>query len=128
MIRAGKINMTMLGAMQVNEYGDLANWALPGKIKGMGGAMDLVANPEMTKVVVLTEHTDKKGGAKIVKKCSFPLTGMGCVSRIITELAVFDVDHKEGLTLIEIAEGTSVEDLKKVTEPEFKVADDLKTF
>ncbi|KAF3942175.1 hypothetical protein ABW19_dt0208711 [Dactylella cylindrospora] len=128
MIRAGKINLTMLGAMQVNEFGDLANWALPGKIKGMGGAMDLVANPEKTKVIVLTEHTDKKGGAKIVKNCTFPLTGKGCVSRIITELAVFDVDYKEGLTLIEIAEGTTVEQLRKVTEPEFKVAADLKTF
>ncbi|KAK6357156.1 hypothetical protein TWF718_001481 [Orbilia javanica] len=128
MIRSGKINLTMLGAMQVNEYGDLANWALPGKIKGMGGAMDLVANPEKTKVIVLTEHTDKKGGAKIVKSCTFPLTGKGCVSRIITELAVFDVDFKEGLTLIEIAEGTSVEHLRTVTEPEFKVSDNLKTF
>ena len=66
MIRSGKINLTMLGAMQVNAYGDLANWALPGKIKGMGGAMDLVANPEKTRVIILTEHTDKKGGAKIV--------------------------------------------------------------
>lgn len=72
MIRSGKINLTMLGAMQVNEFGDLANWALPGKIKGMGGAMDLVANPEKTKVIVLTEHTDKKGGAKIVKSTSSP--------------------------------------------------------
>ncbi|KAK6363165.1 hypothetical protein TWF730_000610 [Orbilia blumenaviensis] len=128
MIRSGKINLTMLGAMQVNEFGDLANWALPGKIKGMGGAMDLVANPEKTKVIVLTEHTDKKGGAKIVKNCTFPLTGKGCVSRIITELAVFDVDFKEGLTLIEVAEDTSVEHLRTVTEPEFKVSDNLKTF
>ncbi|EWC48235.1 mitochondrial succinyl-CoA:3-ketoacid-coenzyme A transferase 1 [Drechslerella stenobrocha 248] len=128
MIRAGKVNLTMLGAMQVNEHGDLANWALPGKIKGMGGAMDLVANPEKTKVIVLTEHTDKKGGAKIVRKCTFPLTGKSCVSRIITELAVFDVDFKKGLTLVEIAEGESIEHLRTVTEPNFEVSEDLKTF
>ena len=126
MIRAGRIDLTILGAMQVGEFGDLASWALPGKIKGMGGAMDLVSNPEETRVVVTMEHTDRKGNAKILRNCVFPLTGRKCVSRIITELAVFEVDWREGLTLIEHAEGVSVEEIRAKTEAPFKVSENLK--
>ncbi|KAF8860197.1 succinyl-CoA:3-ketoacid-coenzyme A transferase 1 [Acephala macrosclerotiorum] len=126
MIRAGRVDLTMLGALQVGMYGDLANFMLPGKVKGIGGAMDLVANPEKTKVVVAMDHTDKKGNPKILKQCTFPLTGQKCVSRIITELAVFDVGHLEGLTLIEVADGVTVDEVKAKTEAPFKVADDLK--
>ena len=126
MIRSGRINLTILGAMQVSAAGDLANWMLPGKVKGFGGAMDLVSNPKGTKVVVTMEHTDKKGNPKIVKQCAFPLTGRTCVSRIITELGVFDVDFTNGLTLIEIADGVTVDEIKAKTEAPFKVADDLK--
>jgi 3-oxoacid CoA-transferase len=126
MIRAGKINLTILGAMQVSARGDLANWMLPGKIKGFGGAMDLVSNPAKTKVVVTMEHTDKKGRPKILKQCEFPLTGRACVSMVITELGVFDVDSTDGLTLIEIADGVTVDEIKAKTEAPFKVSDNLK--
>jgi len=126
MIRAGRIDLTILGAMQVSANGDLANWMLPGKIKGFGGAMDLVSRPDKTKVVVTMEHTDKKGRPKILKQCQFPLTGKACVSLIITELAVFDVDFTDGLTLIEHAEGVTVDDIKAKTEAPFKVSDSLK--
>ncbi|TVY71231.1 Succinyl-CoA:3-ketoacid coenzyme A transferase [Lachnellula suecica] len=126
MIRSGRIDLTILGAMQVSANGDLANWMLPGKIKGFGGAMDLVSNPSKTKVVVTMEHNDKKGNSKIMKQCAFPLTGKACVSMIITELGVFEVDFATGLTLTEIADGVTVEEIKSKTEAPFKVADDLK--
>ncbi|GAD92751.1 succinyl-CoA:3-ketoacid-coenzyme A transferase 1 [Paecilomyces variotii No. 5] len=126
MIRSGKIDLTMLGALQVSQYGDLANFMLPGKVKGIGGAMDLVANPEKTKVVVTMEHVDKKGNPKILPECTFPLTGPRCVWKIITDLAVFDVSPTEGLTLKEVAEGVTVDEVKAKTAAPFKVADDLK--
>lgn len=126
MIRAGKIDLTMLGALQVSQFGDLANFMLPGKVKGVGGAMDLVANPEKTKVVVTMEHTDKKGNPKILSDCTFPLTGPRCVSTIITDLAVFDVSTTEGLTLIEHAEGVTIDEIRSKTAAPFKVSADLK--
>ncbi|KAL3426724.1 Succinyl-CoA:3-ketoacid coenzyme A transferase 1, mitochondrial 1 [Phlyctema vagabunda] len=124
MIRSGRINLTMLGALQV----DLANFMLPGKVKGIGGAMDLVANPTRTKVVITMEHVDKKGKPKILDNCTFPLTGRQCVSRVITDLAVFDIDFREGLTLVEIAEDTTVDIVKSKTQASFKVAKNLGTF
>ncbi|KAK3674573.1 hypothetical protein LTR78_005659 [Recurvomyces mirabilis] len=126
MIRSGRIDLTILGAMQVSAKGDLANWALPSRIKGMGGAMDLVSQPDKTKVVVTMEHTDKKGRPKILNQCQFPLTGRSCVSLIITELAVFEVDFTNGLTLIEHAEGVTVDDIKAKTEAPFTVSENLK--
>lgn len=125
MIRSGRIDLTILGAMQVSAKGDLANWMLPGKIKGFGGAMDLVSNPSETKVVVTMEHVDKKGRPKVLKQCEFPLTGKACVSRIITDLCVFDVDFTTGLNLIELAEGVTVDEVRSKTEAEFQVADNL---
>ena len=126
MIRGGHINISILGALQVAENGDLANWMVPGKmVKGMGGAMDLVAG--VPRVVILMEHT-AKGEAKILKECNLPLTGKGVVSKIITDLAVFEVDKnaRPSLTLIDHAPDVSIEEIRKQTEAEFKVKEGVK--
>lgn len=114
MIRSKKVDLTILGAMEVSEKGDIANWKIPGKmVKGMGGAMDLVASAE--NIIVAMMHVNKAGESKILKKCTLPLTGVGCVKKVVTEMAVLEVTPK-GFKLLERAPGVSVEDIMKSTE------------
>jgi 3-oxoacid CoA-transferase B subunit len=115
MIRGGKVNLTILGAMEVSENGDIANWKVPGKmVKGMGGAMDLVASAE--NIIVAMQHCSKEGASKLLKKCSLPITGLGCVQKIVSDLAVLNVLPTGGFRLLERAPGVSVEQIKNATE------------
>jgi 3-oxoacid CoA-transferase subunit B len=114
MIRAKKVNLTILGAMEVSENGDIANWKIPGKmVKGMGGAMDLVASAE--NIIVAMQHVNKEGESKLLPECTLPLTGVKCVKKIVTELGVFDVLPEGGFKVVECAPGVSLEEIRKAT-------------
>jgi 3-oxoacid CoA-transferase subunit B len=123
MIRAGKVDLTILGAMEVSEKGDIANWKIPGKmVKGMGGAMDLVASAK--NIIVAMQHVNKAGESKLLPECTLPLTGVGCVKKIVTELAVLDVTP-EGFRLLERAPGISVEEIKNATKGKLIIEGDI---
>lgn len=120
MIRGGHVDLTVLGAMEVDQGGDIANWMVPGKlIKGMGGAMDLVAGAK--RVIVAMQHRDKSGQSKILKKCTLPLTGVGTVHRVVTDMAVLDLDPKVGFILKEVAPGIRVDDVIQCSEAKLQV-------
>ena len=122
MIRGGHVDLTILGAMEVADNGDIANWKIPGKmVKGMGGAMDLVASAE--NIIVAMTHTNRAGASKLLRKCTLPITGVQCVKKIVTNLAVLDVDPEEGFILRERAPGVSIEEIAEKTEGKMVIPD-----
>ena len=124
MIRGQHVQLTVLGAMEVSDSGDIANWKIPGKmVKGMGGAMDLVASAE--NIIVAMQHTNRRGESKLLNDCSLPLTGVACVKRIVTDLAVLEVDPERGFVLIERAPGVTVEEIKEKTAGRLVVEGDV---
>ncbi len=123
MIRSGKVDLTVLGAMEVADNGDIANWKIPGKmVKGMGGAMDLVASAR--NIIVAMQHVNKAGESKLLKKCTLPITGLGCVKKVVTELGVFDITEA-GFVLLERAPGVTVEEIRANTQGRLVAADDV---
>jgi 3-oxoacid CoA-transferase subunit B len=124
MIRSGKVDLTILGAMEVSENGDIANWKVPGKmVKGMGGAMDLVASAK--NIIVAMQHCSKEGASKLLKKCSLPITGLACVKKIVSDMAVLDVLPSGGFRLLERAPGVSVEEIKNATQGKLLVEGEI---
>lgn len=123
MIRAGRVDLTVLGAMEVADNGDIANWKIPGKmVKGMGGAMDLVASAK--NIIVAMQHTDKSGNSKLLKKCTLPITGLRCVKKIVSDLGVFDITP-DGFRCLEYAPGVTIDEIKAKTEGRLVIADDV---